>query len=106
MSRTNNSRVESPTHEHILLELLEDGSDVGPHGRNLTIWDKIIEALEDEYYDGDIVNVGGNKPCREKHFRIIRKAYIMMKNELGEFTMASQPIRLILVNWFVFHFIY
>ena len=25
---------------------------------------------------------------------------------LGEFTMVSQPIRLILVDWFVFHFIF
>ena len=24
--------------------------------------------------------------------------------KLGEFTMVSQPIRLILVDWFVFHF--
>ena len=25
-------------------------------------------------------------------------------SQLGEFTMVSQPIRLILVDWFVFHF--
>ena len=33
--------------------------------------------------------------------RVIKKNGI-----LGEFTMVSQPIRLILVDWFVFHFIF
>ena len=70
-----------PSHEDILLELLEDGSDGGPHERNLTIWDKIIETLEEKYYDGEINNVGGTKPFRERHLRILRKAYITMKNE-------------------------
>ena len=30
--------------------------------------------------------------------------HVHNKGKLGEFTMVSQPIRLILVDWFVFHF--
>ena len=35
-----------------------------------------------------------------------RKRQPLTVIQLGEFTMVSQPIRLILVDWFVFHFIF
>ena len=98
MSRTNNSNMGIPSHEDILIELLEDGSDVGPHGRNLAIWDKIIDTLEEKYYYGEINNVGGTKPFRERHFRILRKAYIMMKNEFMKLNGETSALMAI-IEW-------
>ena len=41
-----------------------------------------------------------NKLQASLHFMIILQYWY----KLGEFTMVSQPIRLIRLNWFVFHF--
>jgi hypothetical protein len=36
--------------------------------------------------------------------QLVKKAIFEKNKKLGEFTMVSQPIRLILVDWFIFHF--
>ena len=44
------------------------------------------------------------KKCLVPAHEIVNAKHAIIGDKLGEFTMVSQPIRLILVDWFVFHF--
>ena len=80
---------EISSHEDILLELLEDGSDVGPNGRNLAIWDEIIEDLEENYNNG-------NSQLTEKQFKMYRATYIMIKEE---FKKLKGTVGMAILDW-------
>ena len=79
-----------PSHEDILVDLLEDGSDVGPNGRNLAIWDETIEDLENNYYKD-------NSQLTEKQFKMYRATYIMIKEE---FKKLKGTVGMAILSWY------
>ena len=72
--------------------------------RNLLLKLKNIKVGLDEVEDISEHLIGQQKSgqhSREEKYAIVKD---IMKHRLGELSMVSQPIRLILVDWFVFHF--
>ena len=59
-------------------------------------------AKEAKKNNNDDISIKGNVTCSQ----CSKCNFVGSKDELGEFTMVSQPIRLILVDCFVFHFFF
>ena len=85
MSKARSSILAATTdflsHEDFLIDDFEEDIGIGPHGRNLAIWDEIIENFEVKYYNGKIVGEDKQTIIMEKQFKLHREAYIMIQRE-------------------------
>ena len=67
-----------PSHE----DLIDDLGN-GPLGRNLAIWDEVIEKFQEKYYAGMLHTIVDGKvvPMLERYMKIQKAAHMMMKKE-------------------------